>query len=67
MPRNSGAQRSQVFICEAKSNDLNSKDRNKWKKKIEGVKPFAHLVEVNGNKNPDSLEANRVQAKREFY
>lgn len=67
MPRNSGAQTSLIFISEAKSNDLNSKGSKEWKKKIVGVKPWAHLVETNGDQNPNSLEANRVQAKRGFY
>lgn len=31
------------------------------------VKPRAHLVEVNEGKNPDSLEVNRVEVKREFH
>lgn len=32
-----------------------------------GVKPRARLVEVNGDKNPDSLEVDRIQVKKEFY
>lgn len=39
MPRNSGAQTSQIFIPGAKISDLNSKGRKEWKKEIVGVKP----------------------------
>lgn len=55
------------FIPEAKGTHFNSEGRKEWEREIVGVKPRAHLVEVTGDKNPDSLEVDRVQVKKEFY
>lgn len=52
---------------EAKGTDFNSEGKKELEREIVGVKPRAHLVELNGNKNPNCLKVNRVQVKREFY
>jgi len=67
MPRNPAAQTAQIIIPEAQGADFNSAGRKEWERETVEVKPGAHLAEVNGDKNPDSLKVGRVQVKKEFY